>query len=527
MGQIETQENYTPEKVTKNQFDFKYIIGRGGFGKVWKVSYKKTGSVYALKEMSKVKIIDKKSEKSVMSERSLLARLHHPFLVNMVYSFQDSDYLYLVMDYLTGGDLRYHLCHRKMFTEEQTKFFMACIILGLEYIHSNNIIHRDIKPENLVCDDKGYIRITDFGVAKKYDKNNGDETSGTPGYMAPEVLCAKNHSYPVDFFALGVIGYEFMIGERPYLGRGRKEIKQAVLAKQVQLKASDVPLGWSLEAADLINKLIQRKVSNRIGTKGIEEIKTHPWFCGFSWSDLYEKKMNSPFIPQIGDNFDRKYCESEEKIGSETIDRYRIYKKNDNYEQAFRNYTYNNLSKEEMRRLSSMSSSVISTGISSKKTTTSLREITRELLKQSSSIHLKKIEKPKKLKIKLKNISDKDLSYQQLKLPKGVLSPSYNKPILELKDSQLLPRIDTNLKRSSSTFNMMNYNKKTPRHRNRVFPVNNGVLSPPVKYGNLSRKLSISNSNSDLYNTSNNNRNIKLKRSESTLNFKIHFKSNE
>ena len=179
-----------------------------------------------------------------------------------------------------------------------------------------------------------------------------------------------------------------------------------------------------------------------------------------------------------------------------------------------------------MRRLSSMSSSVISTGISSKKTTTSLREITRELLKQSSSIHLKKIEKPKKLKIKLKNISDKDLSYQQLKLPKGVLSPSYNKPILELKDSQLLPRIDTNLKRSSSTFNMMNYNKKTPRHRNRVFPVNNGVLSPPVKYGNLSRKLSISNSNSDLYNTSN-NRNIKLKRSESTLNFKIHFKSNE
>ena len=102
-----------------------------------------------------------------------------------------------------------------MFTEEQTKFFMACIILGLEYIHSNNIIHRDIKPENLVCDDKGYIRITDFGVAKKYHKNNGDETSGTPGYMAPEVLCAKNHSYPVDFFALGVIGYEFMIGRRP------------------------------------------------------------------------------------------------------------------------------------------------------------------------------------------------------------------------------------------------------------------------------------------------------------------------
>ena len=98
------------------------------------------------------------------------------------------------MDYLTGGDLRYHLCERKTFTEAQTKFFMGCIILGLEYIHTNSIIHRDIKPENLVCDDKGYIRITDFGVAKKHHTNNSDETSGTPGYMAPEVLCARNHS---------------------------------------------------------------------------------------------------------------------------------------------------------------------------------------------------------------------------------------------------------------------------------------------------------------------------------------------
>ena len=194
------------------------------------------------------------------------------------------------MDYLTGGDLRYHLCERKTFTEEQTKFFMGCIILGLEYIHTNSIIHRDIKPENLVCDDKGYIRITDFGVAKKHHTNNSDETSGTPGYMAPEVLCARNHSYPVDFFALGVIGYEFMMGERPFHGRGRKEVKQAVLASQVRIKADEIPQGWSLDAADLFNKLIQRKVNNRIGTNGIEEIKAHPWFYGFSWMELYEKR---------------------------------------------------------------------------------------------------------------------------------------------------------------------------------------------------------------------------------------------
>ena len=121
------------------------------------------------------------------------------------------------MDLLTGGDLRYHLCRIQRFSEEETKFFISCVLLGLEYIHGNNIIHRDIKPENLVCDDKGYIRITDFGVAKIKKEDNSSETSGTPGYMAPEVLLAQNHSFPVDFFAIGIMGYEFMLGERPYM----------------------------------------------------------------------------------------------------------------------------------------------------------------------------------------------------------------------------------------------------------------------------------------------------------------------
>ena len=103
---------------------------------------------------------------------------------------------------------------------------MACITLGLEYIHTNNVMHRDIKPENLVLDKKGYVKITDFGIAKEYQKENAEDTSGTPGYMAPEVMCYQNHSFAVDFFALGVIGYEFMKGKRPYLGKNRKEIKE-------------------------------------------------------------------------------------------------------------------------------------------------------------------------------------------------------------------------------------------------------------------------------------------------------------
>lgn len=131
----------------------------------------------------------------------------------MQYAFQDFENLYIVLDLLSGGDLRYHVSRYRKFSEEQTKFFMACILLSLEYIHNKSILHRDIKPENLVLDEKGYVGLTDFGIAKIYQKENYTETSGTPGYMAPEVMCAQNHTIAVDYFALGVIGYEFMIGK--------------------------------------------------------------------------------------------------------------------------------------------------------------------------------------------------------------------------------------------------------------------------------------------------------------------------
>jgi serine/threonine protein kinase len=130
---------------------------------------------------------------------------------------------------------------------------VACIVLALEYIHSNKFLHRDIKPENLVLDEKGYLRITDFGVAKISQKENSSETSGTPGYMAPEVMCAQNHTCAVDYFALGVITYEFMLGVRPYLGKSRKEIKDMILAKQVQVKPAEKPADWSVDAVSFIN----------------------------------------------------------------------------------------------------------------------------------------------------------------------------------------------------------------------------------------------------------------------------------
>lgn len=290
--------------------------------------------------MQKVKVIDKKSEQSIKYERELLSRLHHPFIVNMHYAFQDYDNLYLVLDLLLGGDLRYHVSRVRKFSEEQTRFFIACLILAIEYIHSKRVIHRDIKPENLVFDDKGYVHVTDFGIAKVFSSKNSNETSGTPGYMAPEVMRGQNHTHIVDYFAIGVIGYEFMLGRRPYIGKSRKEIKEQMMAKQAQIKPEEIPYGWSPESADFINKLLQRKPELRLGFTGAHEVKEHPWLKYFPWDDLLAKKLISPYIPDKRDNYDKRYCESADKIGLETKARYEGYKNNPKYELLFDNFSF-------------------------------------------------------------------------------------------------------------------------------------------------------------------------------------------
>ena len=164
-----------------------------------------------------------------MSELKLLAVIQSDFIVNVHYAFQDRENLYLIMDLLLGGDCRYHIARRRKFSEEITRFFLACLIHALEAVHHANIIHRDVKPENLVFDNDGYLRLTDFGVARRLTTDNSNETSGTPGYMAPEVLSRVNHRFEADYFAIGVIGYECMNGRRPYVGATRREIREQIL----------------------------------------------------------------------------------------------------------------------------------------------------------------------------------------------------------------------------------------------------------------------------------------------------------
>ena len=299
-----------------------------------------------------MKVIDKKSINSIMYERELLSRLKHSLIINLQYAFQDYNNLYLVLDLLTGGDLRYQIGHhqRQYFSEIQTKFFVSCIIESLIYIHSKNIIHRDIKPENLVFDDKGYLHITDFGIAKFKSKNNRNETSGTPGYMAPEVMKGMNHTGSVDFFAVGVIAFELMMGQRPYMGKSRKEIKEQMMSRQIFIDEEMVPLGWSLESADFINKLMVRKDVKRLGYSNDLEIKNHPWFYDIDFVELVEKKIESPFLPRINhDNYDKKYCEEIEKIGYETNYRYEEYKANEHYQDIFYGFTFYNVDETQLQ----------------------------------------------------------------------------------------------------------------------------------------------------------------------------------
>jgi len=340
--------------VNFSNFEFLHIIGRGGFGKVWSVKSKKTNKHYALKQMSKVKIIDKKSIKSINSERELLSQLYSPFIVNMHYAFQDKEYLYLVMDLLPGGDLRYHISIHKKFSEEQTRFFICGIILSLEYIHSKGIIHRDIKPENLVLDEKGYIRLTDFGIAKKNLEDNSSETSGTPGYMSPEVINSKNHSFPADYFALGVIGYEFMKGNRPYKGKNRKEIKEQMNERQAQITLKEIIKNnyenveninegenWSKESIDFINKLLIRNPEERLGFGGVQDLKQHLWLKYYPWNLMYNKALPPPFIPSDKGNYDEKYCKGVDYIGEETKLRYEEIFLEENYDSCFKEFYYN------------------------------------------------------------------------------------------------------------------------------------------------------------------------------------------
>ena len=331
---------YSIEQINRNSFEFMFLIGRGGFSKVWKVKWKKTGQIFALKEMSKPRIIEKKCEDTILLERDLLSKMNHPFIVNMHFSFQDLNSLYLVMDLITGKDLRYHLSKQQKFSAEISKFFLACTILGLEYIHYNNILHRDIKPDNLVLDENGYVKITDFGISRKMDNMIKGESSGTPGYMAPEVMCGKPHSIDSDYYCLGIMAFEFMKGVRPFICKSNMELKNKVMKTNMVVNKLELPEGWGIEAGDFINRLIKRKQSERLGHGGDNEVKNHLWFKGFRWDKLYRMELKSPYIPEIEESKGITYVPP---IDNNMMKVYKKIMNSKEYKVAFKKFLFFNL----------------------------------------------------------------------------------------------------------------------------------------------------------------------------------------
>ena len=311
------------------------------------MQYKQNHKIFAMKEISKVKAFLKKSINSIRMEKTILKNLHHNFIVNLYFSFQDKDNLYLILDYYPGGDLRFYLEQNIQFTETQIKFFIANIILSLKYLRLNNILHRDIKPENFVFDKKGYLNLTDFGISKKV-KNNQliKDSSGTLGYLAPEVLLKENQTFCTDYFSLGIIIYELIFLQRPFEGRTKQELADNIIYKDINLTKEQLPNNYinsesSNYLVDFINKLLKRKKERRLGNKDINQIISHPWLKGIEWENMEAKMLldeNIPFKPSSGDNFN--FLKVNNHI-NEKDKNYKSYLKLINNSTLFSNFYYN------------------------------------------------------------------------------------------------------------------------------------------------------------------------------------------
>ncbi|XP_076141152.1 ribosomal protein S6 kinase alpha-2 isoform X3 [Alosa pseudoharengus] len=232
-------------------------------------------------------------------ERDILAEVNHPFIVKLHYAFQTEGKLYLILDFLRGGDLFTRLSKEVMFTEEDVKFYLAELALALDHLHSLGIIYRDLKPENILLDEEGHIKITDFGLSKEAIENDKRAYSfcGTIEYMAPEVVNRRGHTQSADWWSFGVLMFEMLTGSLPFQGKDRKETMALILKAKLGM-----PQFLSPEVQSLIRALFKRNPTNRLGAgpDGVEEIKRHPFFATIDWNKLYRREIKPPFKPAVG-----------------------------------------------------------------------------------------------------------------------------------------------------------------------------------------------------------------------------------
>ena len=287
------------EKADPSQFELLRVLGEGSFGKVFlvrKIVGKDAGTLYAMKVLKKATLKIKDRVRST-NERKILADVGHAFIVKLHYAFQTPGKLYLILDFLRGGDLFTRLSKEVMFTEEDVKFYLAELALALNHLHSLGIIYRDLKPENILLDENGHIALTDFGLSKQpLDGSKTYSFCGTVEYMAPEIVNRKGHDFAADWWSFGVLMYEMLTGNLPFHGQSRQETMNQILRSKLGM-----PENLSPEAQALLRALFKRNPQNRLGAgpNGILDIKAHCFFSTIDWLRLEKKEVRPPFIPAV------------------------------------------------------------------------------------------------------------------------------------------------------------------------------------------------------------------------------------
>ncbi|XP_037674218.1 serine/threonine-protein kinase N1 isoform X3 [Choloepus didactylus] len=317
----ETQETPGPalcsplrkSPLTLEDFKFLAVLGRGHFGKVLLSEFRPSGELFAIKALKKGDIVARDEVESLMCEKRILAAVTsagHPFLVNLFGCFQTPEHVCFVMEYSAGGDLMLHI-HSDVFSEPRAIFYSACVVLGLQFLHEHKIVYRDLKLDNLLLDTEGYVKIADFGLCKE-GMGYGDRTStfcGTPEFLAPEVLTDTSYTRAVDWWGLGVLLYEMLVGESPFPGDDEEEVFDSIVNDEVRY-----PRFLSAEAIGIMRRLLRRNPERRLGSseRDAEDVKKQPFFRSLGWDALLARRLPPPFVPTLSgrtdvSNFDEEF----------------------------------------------------------------------------------------------------------------------------------------------------------------------------------------------------------------------------
>lgn len=299
--------------LSLEDFKFLAVLGRGHFGKVLLSEFRASGELFAIKALKKGDIVARDEVESLMCEKRILAavtRAGHPFLVNLFGCFQTPEHVCFVMEYSAGGDLMLHI-HSDVFSEPRAIFYSACVVLGLQFLHEHKIVYRDLKLDNLLLDTEGYVKITDFGLCKE-GMGYGDRTStfcGTPEFLAPEVLTDTSYTRAVDWWGLGVLLYEMLVGESPFPGDDEEEVFDSIVNDEVRY-----PRFLSTEAIGIMRRLLRRNPERRLGSseRDAEDVKKQPFFRTLGWDALLARRLPPPFVPTLAgrtdvSNFDEEF----------------------------------------------------------------------------------------------------------------------------------------------------------------------------------------------------------------------------